>query len=1051
MADYIGIGKPVLARGASAADYKIGPYATTQAALTAIPQSFRYIGMTVIVVTNNVPKEYWFQGGVADANLVEKTSGTASAGTLNTTYEGDNLPTQSSESLGGAVQLHKISKTGNYNDLNNKPTIISDKSYTAGNGMGRKFVSKNTPLSDQMTQTNTIYVIQDDISIANGVVEVPADSILEFDGGSIAGGTLVGNNTSIKAGLVKIFDPAITLEGTWNVAEAYPEWFGAGLGNIVGYGEEGVALTNDTVAIQAAVDAFNYVKLSKLYTISTVVVPQFHTVENSTTYVLDGDGYKMQMKSVLKGGVIEVNSSSRYFVDTVNHVLVTSNSVTAKTESITTSNTMTVGTTQYYYKEITVASGNIVRLSDDDTSGYLFAYEDGAWVAQAWRTITSDSSSFKVRLARLKTAGAGYVYYDLVTDKTQIQSDFRDYNTFIKYVPSAITIADEPSNSRRVIIENIKITTGDIYDSNSNKVAGGAKDSYICAGIKTESEIISTKWNCFFMFTDVDIYGLFYGIVGNLRGCRFDVSLEQCYDNIDIYGGMNIFNLLGQTGVMLNLGTQSNPVFPYEYFIYLDGSGNVINDGIYDIGSKVRNHRYLIKAKNRNVVNSFLNTNYSNILADKTNGDYRSDLNYTWLGSHKHDYKQDGIQYTVTLTNGTYVKGGTTTSDVSSLNLLNLPSYIDFTPTGTYNPSTDTYSDTMTMTFFFEKVKNPFGVTAFAQSNGSNFQNMKIYYSKTTYLVGKTVLVNGDSRVITSSTEIANGSTITVNPGTTSEATYTVDGVDTIFANGNLYVYSLVANVKQGGYPTLDWNADYYQYRDFNQENMRVVLTSNKVVRWFGMCVYTKTNQSLISGSTANRPVKGLYVGQSYFDTDLTPARPVFWNGSSWSDLISTVELPTHQYIDYFDPDAGLDYHPVTNGTVGVNVTVNCYPDGRFESVGSTTSGGGRYTKLSEVFTIPAGGIYTLTREIVDGSVEGMMPYLVDNVSGDNVTNFDVGRKTLDTTGWESDKTCYIGINYESGKTYDNTIRLRVATLATFNLDSVIGDILFRLNQLEGN
>ncbi len=80
MAEYIGIGKPVLTRGAKPADYKTGPYASTSEALSAVPQSFRYIGMTVIIVTNNIPVEYWFSGGTADANLVIKSSGGGGGG-----------------------------------------------------------------------------------------------------------------------------------------------------------------------------------------------------------------------------------------------------------------------------------------------------------------------------------------------------------------------------------------------------------------------------------------------------------------------------------------------------------------------------------------------------------------------------------------------------------------------------------------------------------------------------------------------------------------------------------------------------------------------------------------------------------------------------------------------------------------------------------------------------------------------------------------------------------------------------------------------------------
>lgn len=82
----------------------------------------------------------------------------------------------------------------------------------------------------QVTQANKIYVIHDDFVLSSDVT-IPANCVLEFYGGSISASgsndTIIGNNTGINAGLVKIFSTDITLDGTWNVTEAYPEWFGA--------------------------------------------------------------------------------------------------------------------------------------------------------------------------------------------------------------------------------------------------------------------------------------------------------------------------------------------------------------------------------------------------------------------------------------------------------------------------------------------------------------------------------------------------------------------------------------------------------------------------------------------------------------------------------------------------------------------------------------------------------------------------------------------------------------------------------------------------------
>lgn len=107
----------------------------------------------------------------------------------------------------------------------------------------------NTLTQAMMNQTNTKYVIKYDYTLGENIT-VPANCVLEFDGGSISTGsgenmdTITGNNTGIQANLIKIFNTNITLTGTWNVPENYPEWFGA----------KGDGITDDTNTIQAALN-----------------------------------------------------------------------------------------------------------------------------------------------------------------------------------------------------------------------------------------------------------------------------------------------------------------------------------------------------------------------------------------------------------------------------------------------------------------------------------------------------------------------------------------------------------------------------------------------------------------------------------------------------------------------------------------------------------------------------------------------------------------------------------------------------------------------------
>lgn len=108
-------------------------------------------------------------------------------------------------------------------------------------GMTYRVLKANIPIAKQINSSNTIYVIQKDFTIEKTTtLVIPANCILDFEGGSINGGKIKGNNTTIKASPVKIFSTETALVGSWNVVYWYPEWFGA-----IGDG-----VTDDTEALQ---------------------------------------------------------------------------------------------------------------------------------------------------------------------------------------------------------------------------------------------------------------------------------------------------------------------------------------------------------------------------------------------------------------------------------------------------------------------------------------------------------------------------------------------------------------------------------------------------------------------------------------------------------------------------------------------------------------------------------------------------------------------------------------------------------------------------------
>lgn len=89
---------------------------------------------------------------------------------------------------------------------------FKDKTYAPAlfSGLGRVYLRKNvvTPenlgysvnllTAEMVAQENTIYHIQYDYDLNGQTITIPAGCVLEFDGGSIANGTLVGNGTFLN-------------------------------------------------------------------------------------------------------------------------------------------------------------------------------------------------------------------------------------------------------------------------------------------------------------------------------------------------------------------------------------------------------------------------------------------------------------------------------------------------------------------------------------------------------------------------------------------------------------------------------------------------------------------------------------------------------------------------------------------------------------------------------------------------------------------------------------------------------------------------------------
>lgn len=162
---------------------------------------------------------------------------------------------------------------------------FKDKTYNplTYSGMGRKILRKNivngvnTLTQSMINQANTVYVIQYDFTLGEDIT-VPANCVLEFDGGSISGnGTgkdiITGTDTQIAAPLVKIFSTNINLVGTWNT-EGHIRWFGAKPEN-----------SDNALAIQKCLDSFDVVRIDGyIYNTTPLEYTKARTIKGENTF-----------------------------------------------------------------------------------------------------------------------------------------------------------------------------------------------------------------------------------------------------------------------------------------------------------------------------------------------------------------------------------------------------------------------------------------------------------------------------------------------------------------------------------------------------------------------------------------------------------------------------------------------------------------------------------------------------------------------------------------------------------------------------------------------
>ena len=85
-------------------------------------------------------------------------------------------------------------------------------------------VRNNLPIEDQFKYRNTTYVINEIIDLKGKKVTIPARSKIEFKGGRLYNGVLIGNSTKFKGSLEGVFSD-VQFSGSFWVSDISYEWF----------------------------------------------------------------------------------------------------------------------------------------------------------------------------------------------------------------------------------------------------------------------------------------------------------------------------------------------------------------------------------------------------------------------------------------------------------------------------------------------------------------------------------------------------------------------------------------------------------------------------------------------------------------------------------------------------------------------------------------------------------------------------------------------------------------------------------------------------------
>lgn len=181
------------------------------------------------------------------------------------------------ESSGGGTITNSPDEEDLTVNVDNK-LLFKNRSSTIDGQLGYKIIRSNFDFTqDLSTYSNSIWEIRYIHDLGSSTITIPDNVTLKFNGGKIINGTVIGNNTILSGGAEQLFGEDITPQGTWDIIEGLPEWFGA----------KGDNIEDDFIAFQKIISISKNIKILnktyKLYNTTPLVLREGMEIKGNGT------------------------------------------------------------------------------------------------------------------------------------------------------------------------------------------------------------------------------------------------------------------------------------------------------------------------------------------------------------------------------------------------------------------------------------------------------------------------------------------------------------------------------------------------------------------------------------------------------------------------------------------------------------------------------------------------------------------------------------------------------------------------------------------------